>query len=358
MKAEPESHRATSTNESLQIWKSFLSSTMMATFDSMSSSMTQSMTSIDPASKQPLKRLQPTIQRFTKIALPTDLERLTQHKKLIKRYKEQEDWKKVNTEQINARLTVQQLKANIREMDKARCQIREEDHEQLDALVNPLKQEALDAIAEFIQECGLEALPSEDQDISPGPKTDVNQIMPTDTEISEESEVLGGEVRNHQSQSQTNEENERLEANLEETKQIEESWNKLKGDLEDVNSIIKDFAQQVQQQKEVTDRIEDNVDQAHTSILQGTRNLVKTSKLKSVVLPVAGAVVGTAVGGPIGLMVGYKVGALAAFGGGALGFVSARILKKRSDTENDSELERLDEEETRLQNENSVSTNR
>lgn len=60
---------------------------MMATFDSMSSSMTESMTAnfIDPVNKQPLKRLEPTIQRFTKIALPTDLGRLSQHKKMIKR---------------------------------------------------------------------------------------------------------------------------------------------------------------------------------------------------------------------------------------------------------------------------------
>lgn len=71
-------------------------------------------------------------------------------------------------------------------MDKARCQIREEDHEELDALVNPLKQQALDAIAEFILECGSETLPSKDQDmdIIIGSKTDVNQIMPADTEIS------------------------------------------------------------------------------------------------------------------------------------------------------------------------------
>ena len=35
---------------------------------------------IDPAHKLPLKRFEPAIYRFTKIAIPTDLDRLERHK--------------------------------------------------------------------------------------------------------------------------------------------------------------------------------------------------------------------------------------------------------------------------------------
>lgn len=43
-------------------------------------------------------------------------------------------------------------------MDKARCQIRDEDLQKLDARVNPLKEEAVEAVANFIQECGMETI--------------------------------------------------------------------------------------------------------------------------------------------------------------------------------------------------------
>ncbi|PIK43810.1 putative syntaxin-17 [Apostichopus japonicus] len=306
--------------------------------------MTESMTSnfIDPVNKQPLKRLEPTIQRFTKIALPTDLGRLSQHKKMIKRCREQEDWDKLNTEQINARLTVQQLKANIREMDKARCQIRDEDLPALDARVNPLKEEAMEAIASFIIECGMETL---------------TYTLPEDVLIGGKERVVGSEQtsqgteadeRNHIQDQTRDEEVEKLRRTLEETKHVEETWNKLKGDLEDVSATIQDFAQQVKQQKELTDRIEDNIDTAQTNVLQGTRSIITVSNIKNVMLPLTGALLGTAVGGPLGLMVGYKVGAVAAFGGGAVGFLGARIAKRKSTEKNNKDLELIEEEQRTL----------
>lgn len=318
----------------------------------MTESMTSSFTS--PADKQPLKRLEPTIQRFTKIALPTDLERLSQHKKMIKRYREQEDWNKLNTEQVNARLTVQQLKANLREMDKARCQIRDEDLQKLDARVNPLKEEAVEAVANFIQECGMETITYQLPENMRGDTLDEDGLKTSSSPTSlpsrqsrQENERQQREGNRVQSQEQENEE--MLRRKLEETKHVEESWNKLKEDLEDVSAVIQDFAQHVQEQKEVTDRIEENIDSAQTSVLNGTKNMITVSNVKNVMLPLTGALIGTAVGGPLGLMVGYKVGAAAAFGGGAVGFIGARVFKRRAKAQNDADMERVKEEQAALE---------
>ena len=64
--------------------------------------------------------------------------------------------------------------------------------------------------------------------------------------LTKEREEDGDEERggNH-IQSQEQEDEEILRRKLEETKHVEETWNKLKEDLEDVSSVIQDFAQQV-----------------------------------------------------------------------------------------------------------------
>ena len=49
----------------------------------------------------------------------------------------------------------------MREMEKARSQIREEDHPEFDKRVTPVKQEAIGAIVQFIELCGTELDPFE-----------------------------------------------------------------------------------------------------------------------------------------------------------------------------------------------------
>ena len=68
---------------------------------------------------------------------------------------------------------------------------------------------------------------------------------------------------------------------------------------------------------------------------------LQTSRLKAVLLPVGGAIIGGAIGGPIGFYAGMKIGAVAAFGGSAVGFISGRFLKKKQDTQVSLELDTL-----------------
>lgn len=57
--------------------------------------------------------------------------------------------------------------------------------------------------------------------------------------------------------------------------------------------------------------------------------------------PIVGAAVGGLVGGPVGLAVGLKAGAAIAVGGGVLGFVGGKYMKKKQDESTDIQLENL-----------------
>uniref|UniRef100_A0A8C5RM10 STX17-like N-terminal domain-containing protein n=1 Tax=Laticauda laticaudata TaxID=8630 RepID=A0A8C5RM10_LATLA len=54
-----------------------------------------------------LRRLEPAIQKFIKVAIPTDLERLRKHQINIEKYQRCRLWDKLHEEHINAGRTVQ-----------------------------------------------------------------------------------------------------------------------------------------------------------------------------------------------------------------------------------------------------------
>uniref|UniRef100_A0AAY4DS94 STX17-like N-terminal domain-containing protein n=1 Tax=Denticeps clupeoides TaxID=299321 RepID=A0AAY4DS94_9TELE len=60
----------------------------------------------DLASKLPLKRLESPIQKFTKVAVPTDLQRLQQHQHNIEKFQRLQQWDRLHQEHVNASRTV------------------------------------------------------------------------------------------------------------------------------------------------------------------------------------------------------------------------------------------------------------
>ena len=56
----------------------------------------------------------------------------------------------MNKEQINATRTVQQLKANIKELEKTRNQIKEEDLSKFDSKTEEIKQASISGVVEFL----------------------------------------------------------------------------------------------------------------------------------------------------------------------------------------------------------------
>ncbi|KAG7242041.1 hypothetical protein INR49_024087, partial [Caranx melampygus] len=104
----------------------------------------------EESNKLTLRRLEAPIHKFIKVALPTDLERLQKHHNNILKYQHSQQWDRLHHEHINASRTVQQLRANIREMEKLCSRVRPEDADALEALVKPVRDRASAAARDFL----------------------------------------------------------------------------------------------------------------------------------------------------------------------------------------------------------------
>uniref|UniRef100_A0AAY4DTT9 STX17-like N-terminal domain-containing protein n=1 Tax=Denticeps clupeoides TaxID=299321 RepID=A0AAY4DTT9_9TELE len=105
----------------------------------------------DLASKLPLKRLESPIQKFTKVAVPTDLQRLQQHQHNIEKFQRLQQWDRLHQEHVNASRTVQQLRSNLREMEKLCGRVHDDDVEALQKLVQPIREQAVAATRDFLR---------------------------------------------------------------------------------------------------------------------------------------------------------------------------------------------------------------
>ncbi|RMC15709.1 hypothetical protein DUI87_07912 [Hirundo rustica rustica] len=249
--------------------------------------------------KVKLRRIEPAIQKFIKVAIPTDLERLRKH-------------------QINIE---KQLRANMREMEKLCLRVRQEDILVLQRMINPVKEEASIAIRDFLQLHSESAKELErelkgQEDASLTRSATLGQETLYNTEVKDGSQSLI-----------------QIYSRLPEIPQEEnaaESWESLEGDLLELSQLVTEFSFLVCSQQEKIDRIEDHVNSAAANVEEGTKNLGKAAKYKLAALPVAGAVIGGVVGGPIGLLAGFKVaGIAAALGGGILGFTGGKLIQRK-----------------------------
>ncbi|XP_054750090.2 syntaxin-17-like [Lytechinus pictus] len=299
--------------------------------------------------KQPIKKLEPAINRFTKIAIPLDLDRLANHCRNIQKFQQLQQWDKLRVEQINARRTVQQLKANVREMEKVRLQVNEDDLKSFDDQVSPVKEEVIQAVVKVIELCGVETSPL-DPPVMTQSLTD--SLLSTDEGLRSRfrhSNSLGASSHSSSMESSDavpenlsqesseahhllqQQEQQQTQEDMMPSQQVQDSWDMLKNELVELNSLTHEFAAQVQAQQEQVDSIQNNIQVAHTNIKTGVKHLLKASTYKAAMLPIGGALLGGIVGGPVGIVAGMKVGAAAALGGGAIGFLSGRAIKKRQE---------------------------
>ncbi|KAL3854422.1 hypothetical protein ACJMK2_013692 [Sinanodonta woodiana] len=278
--------------------------------------------------KYPLRRLELSINKFMKV-IQIDLQRLHQHKLNIEKCKKLGDWSSLTSENVNTLRTIQQIKANVREIEKARKQVLDEDLKKFDKKIDGMKTAAIQAVLEFvdISESQKDVTDAETDSASQGEPllgNDAGPAIPPDTQIparntSQELMILQQENA----------------AALESFEQLQES-------LIELNTMIHDFSTTVEAQQEKIDRIEDNIEKAHESVQSGIFNLGSAAKFKAAVIPIAGAAIGTVVAGPVGLLVGAKIGAvLGAVGGGTMGFLSGKFIKKRQDNITEVELKNL-----------------
>ncbi|CAM4512438.1 syntaxin-17 [Lepidochelys kempii] len=272
-----------------------------------------------------IRRLEPAIQKFIKVAIPTDLERLRKHQINIMKYQRCRLWDRLHEEHINAGRTVQQLRANIREMEKLCLRVRLEDKQIFQRMINPVKEEASFSIKEFLQ---LHSESAEEL------KRQFNEQEDTSLKSSLiRSATVGGEPLYNTGAVDTSQNFIQVYSPLPEIPQDEnaaESWETLEEDLIQLSQLVTDFSLLVNSQQEKIDRIEDHVSSATVNVEEGTKNLGKAAKYKLAALPVAGALIGGVVGGPIGLLAGFKVaGIAAALGGGVLGFTGGKLIQRR-----------------------------
>ena len=67
----------------------------------------------------------------------------------LPQYNRLEDWTSLNAESINATRTVQQIKANLHEIEKVRHQVCEEDLNAFDNKINDMRETAIKSVLEF-----------------------------------------------------------------------------------------------------------------------------------------------------------------------------------------------------------------
>ncbi|XP_048338656.1 syntaxin-17 isoform X2 [Sphaerodactylus townsendi] len=256
-----------------------------------------------------LRRLEPAIQKFIKVAIPTDLERLRKHQINIEKYQRCSLWDRLHEEHINAGRTVQ-LRANIREMEKLCLRVRKEDLQALQRLINPVKEEASSAIQEFLR---LHLESAEEL------KRQLNERQASPQVPLTRSMTVGGETFHDSETEETSQSFIQLFSPLPEIPQDQnaaESWETLEEDLIELGTLVTDFSVLVNSQQEKVDRIEDHINTAGANVEEGNRSLSKAAKYKLATLPLAGALIGGIVGGPIGLLAGFKVAGIAAALGG------------------------------------------
>ncbi|XP_032163860.1 syntaxin-17 isoform X3 [Mustela lutreola] len=217
---------------------------------------------------------------------------------------------------------LQQLRSNIREMEKLCLKVRKDDLVLLKRMIDPVKEEASAATAEFLQ-LHLESV----EELKKQFHDEETLLQPSLTR----SMTVGGTF--HTAEAEADPQNMTQVYALPEIPQDEnaaESWETLEADLIELSQLVTDFSLLVNSQQEKIDSIEDHVNRAAVNVEEGTKNLGKAAKYKLAALPVAGALIGGVVGGPIGLLAGFKVaGIAAALGGGVLGFTGGKLIQRK-----------------------------
>ncbi|CAH1789398.1 unnamed protein product [Owenia fusiformis] len=289
----------------------------------------------DDYQKYPLRNLEPAIQKFIKI-LRIDLGRLHHHQQNIVKFQKLSEFDNLNKEHINATRTVQQLKSNMLALERTRHQVEESEQEKFDAKVKDIQREAAENVADFLNTHGKLEQPfgqSTATDIQSDSSSDNlihrHSVNVTNTDGDHVDHPLDSGMQYFDGLEQKSEaiQTQDLMEEVRQTKEAEASLEHLR-----------------EAQQETIDSIEDNVENAHEDVHKGTIQLSNAAKLKAVMIPIAGAVVGTVVAGPVGLIAGAKIGGLiGAVGGGVIGFTSGKYIKKKKDEGINIEMKKMED---------------
>ncbi|GFN99789.1 syntaxin-17-like [Plakobranchus ocellatus] len=341
----------------------------MASFDPEENEKTS--TKLAGSVKYPMKRLELSVRNFIKV-IDIALDRFYKHTDNIKKLMNVEDWTGLHREQVNASRTVRQISANIREIERARSQVIDEDLSLFDSRVQDVKIKALSAIDKFMTLIGPgitadSRVPSNKQpsvETGHGSHSQDSRHPLSPRQLNKRSHILCEEdTTHHEAQDNLSVPYGSKPVTLvtfapapvttslhivPQYTDASNSWELLLENIVELNDLVHHLAEQedVPQQSEVINTTDDNIETASVNVKEGTSSLAQVSQYKSVLIPVVGAVVGGVVGGPIGFMAGIKLGGLAGAVGGAAGFAGGSLLKKHQDTISETEMENVSDKQS------------
>ncbi|CAK9829261.1 STX17 [Anthophora retusa] len=253
--------------------------------------------------KQPIRRLEIQISNFN-VAIPHHVDLLKRHKNNIQKYQAQQEWEKINKENMNVSRIIKQLKELLYQIDTLRAQVLDADINEFDKLTANARASIMNAVREYMElQLNL---------------TNLSPISSKDEDQAESHPLDNRYVQLQEKQQELQHQETCLHA-----------WSNLQGDIHQLHQLFVDFNKIVDDQKELVNSAEDNIEETNTNVVQGEKFLQKAARYKVAMYPLAGAVIGTCIGGPVGLIAGLKVGGLTALGCGILGFTGASLLKKK-----------------------------
>lgn len=278
-----------------------------------------------------LRRVEVAVHRIVEVAIPYHLDILSKHRDNIEKFQKLKQWDKLHVEQINASRTVQQLKADLYELDHVRSQVQPENLKQFEKLVFPMQEEVLQKVHSFTDlhlpsRCHEADVCTILEESLPGAPS----VVPFPEDLTSDAAASSFPPKEEQMFF--------LEAIPDNTAAYK-SWHTLRKDLLDINGLLTSFSRLVFEQREQVQSIQAHVTAADENVQQGTKHLIRASQLQRTLLPVTGALLGLALGGPVGMVVGAKMAFGCALGGSLLGFTGGRALQRRGTPKDNTVVE-------------------
>ncbi|XP_076439624.1 syntaxin-17-like [Babylonia areolata] len=267
-------------------------------------------TSVSRGIKLSLQRLRPTISKYLKV-LDIHLHRLQQHQNNMEKFTQTEQWPQLHREQVNAMGTVQQVKATLQELQRARAQVVDNQVNDLHALLQEFQEQFVSALGSFLHFCQGKKLESYDDGTS-------ENVAPTTIHA-----PAGAQVQTPPS------------VCVADNTCAAASREQLRQEMEELHTMALQFVCTISVTETETGKTNQTVTSDVKQANSGEENKThrKTDKLKMAVLPVMGAILGGVMAGPVGLVTGIEIGTLAgSVGGGVAVLAGSTIFSSENKT--------------------------
>ncbi|XP_050358166.1 uncharacterized protein LOC126778545 isoform X1 [Nymphalis io] len=291
---------------------------------------------MDEDNKLPLKRVELSLTKFNEVAIPHHLDLLRQHKANIIKYEEAEEYGRVRSEQVHARRVAAQLRALLGEMDALRRQVRAQDVPHFDRLTQRSRDLTLRAIMDYLgvierscialvrsaqtrSRCS-ESSPMAIPDAAPTPSAAGSARSGDSVGVLEPAPLVQLQV-------------DQQELQLREREAVLRGWGELQAEVRALHDAWQHVQAAALAQRDQVGAVAASTQRGADNVQAAREQLALGERLRAGAWGAGGALAGALAGGPVGLVLGAKAGAAALLVGSALGFVGARLLGRRRDSQ-------------------------